>query len=145
MLNSVQDAAMQQVGQSSQRGPDVGPAQPDWLIHGQDPNYTSPDQEIANVVLATATRFIGRAIGKRMQRTYKERIVPTAEARAEQARGASRQEQAAIVERYPELRGCLHDQVVFLAGGTRSVPIADIPWPVTLAYADTLVDSLRAL
>jgi hypothetical protein len=94
-------------------------------------------------VLASATRFIGKAIGKRMRQTYEERIVPALEDRAEQARHASRQEQAAIVERYPGLRGCLHDQVVFLAGGTRSVPIADIPMPITLAHADALVDSLR--
>jgi hypothetical protein len=144
MLNSMQDAAMQQAGQFPQRDPDAGPPQRDWLIYGQDPRDASPDQEVANAALAMATRFIGRAIGKRMRRTYGERIVPTLEARTEQARRASRQEQAAIVERYPELRGCLHDQVVFLAGGTRSVPIADIPMPITVAHADTLVDSLRA-
>jgi hypothetical protein len=144
MLNSMQDAAMQQAGQFPQRDPDAGPPQQDWLISGQDPRDASPDQEIANAALASATRFIGRAIGKRMRRSYEERIVPALEARAEQASRASRQEQAAIVERYPGLRGCLHDQVVFLAGGTRSVPIADIPMPMTLAHADTLVDSLRA-
>ena len=134
---------MQQAGQL-QPDVDAGPPQRDWLIAGRDPNYTSPDQEIANVVLASTTRFLGRAIGNRMRRTYDERIVPTLQARAEQARDASRQEQSAIAERYPELRGCLHDQVIFLAGGTRSAPIAGIPVPITLAYADTLVDSLRA-
>ena len=106
-----------------------------------------PVQEIANTVLGAAFKFAGRSIGKRMQRAYEERIGPALEARAAQARQQSQQsrdEQAAIVERYPDLRGCLRDQVVFLDGGSRSVPITDIRMPVTLAQADALVDRLRA-
>ncbi|HEY2579473.1 MAG TPA: hypothetical protein VGI74_24450 [Streptosporangiaceae bacterium] len=43
-----------------------------------------------------------------------------------------------------DLRGCLHDQVIFLVGGSRTVPVSDIRFPVTLVQADTLVDRLRA-
>ena len=106
-----------------------------------------PVQEIANTVLGAAFKFAGRGIGKRMQRAYEERIGPALEARAAQARQQwqqSRDEQAAIVERYPDLRGCLRDQVVFLDGGSRSVPITEIRMPVTLAQADALVARLRA-
>jgi len=106
-----------------------------------------PVQEIANTVLGAAFKFAGRSIGKRMQRAYEERIGPALEARAAQARQQwqqSRDEQAAIVERYPDLRGCLRDQVVFLDGGSRSVPITEIRMPVTLAQADALVARLRA-
>ena len=106
-----------------------------------------PAQEIASAVLGAAFKFAGRAIGKRMQRAYEERIGPALEARAAQARQQwqqSRGEQAAIVERYPDLRGCLRDQIVFLDGGSRSVPITEIRMPVTLAAADALVDRLRA-
>ena len=106
-----------------------------------------PAQEIASAVLGVAFKFAGRAIGKRMQRAYEERVGPALEARAAQARQQwqqSREEQAAIVQRYPDLRGCLRDQVVFLDGGSRSVPITEIRMPVTLAAADALVDRLRA-
>jgi hypothetical protein len=106
-----------------------------------------PVQEIANTVLGAAFKFAGRSIGKRMQRTYEERIGPALEARAAQARQQwqqPRDEQAAIVQRYPDLRGCLRDQVVFLDGESRSVPITEIRMPVTLAAADALVDRLRA-
>jgi nucleoside-diphosphate-sugar epimerase len=99
------------------------------------------------MVLASASRFIGRAIGKRLRRTYEERSIPALDARSEPARREweqSRREQVAIVERHPDLRGCLRDQVVFLAGGTRAVPLADIPMPITLAQADALVGRLRA-
>ena len=106
-----------------------------------------PVQDIANAVLGAAFKFGGRGIGKRIQRAYEEKIGPALEARAAQARQqwqGSRDEQAAIVERYPDLRGCLRDQVVFLDGGSRSVPISEIRMPVTLAAADVLVDRLRA-
>jgi hypothetical protein len=106
-----------------------------------------PVQDIANAVLGAAFKFGGRGIGKRIQRAYEEKIGPALEARAAQARQqwqGSRDEQAAIVERYPDLRGCLRDQVVFLDGGSRSVPITEIRMPVTLAQADALVNRLRA-
>jgi hypothetical protein len=75
-----------------------------------------------------------------VRRTYEERIIPTLDARWEQAR----REQVAIAERHPGLRCCLRDQVVFLAGGTGVVPLADVSSQITLARADALVASLRA-
>jgi hypothetical protein len=117
-------------------GPGPGPSSVgrDWSVD------TSPDQEIANIVLGAAGRFLGKALKNRMQRVAEERIVPTLNARAEQ----QRQDMAAIAQRYPELRACLRDQVIFLAGGTRTVPLSQVSLPqVTLAQADAIVAQLR--
>ena len=81
-----------------------------------------------------------------MQKTIQERVVPAMQAKAAQAQQQwqqSRADQAAIVQKYPDLRGCMHDQVVFLQGGTSVVPVSEIRMPVTLAQADALVDRLR--
>jgi hypothetical protein len=146
---------------SQSQGPAPGYQGPDYPGY-QGPDYPNnrrnrptidsgfiddPAQEIANAVLGAAFKFAGRGIGKRLQRAYEEKIGPALEARVAQARQQSQQsrdEQAAIVQRYPDLRGCLRDQVVFLDGGSRSVPITEIRMPVTLAQADALVDRLRA-
>jgi len=120
-------------------GPESGSGSPpttnrDWSVD------TSPDQEIANIVLGAAGRFIGKAIKNRMQRVADERVMPTLNARAEQ----QRQEMAAIAQRYPELRACLRDQVIFLAGGTHTVPMSEVSLPqVTLVQADAIVARLR--
>ena len=142
------------------QGPAPGYQGPDYPSY-QGPDYPNnrrsrptidssfgddPVQEIANTVLGAAFKFAGRSIGKRMQRAYEEKIGPALEARAAQARQQwqpSPDEQAAIVQRYPDLRGCLRDQVVFLDGGSRSVPISEIRMPPTLAQADALVNRLR--
>jgi hypothetical protein len=75
-----------------------------------------------------------------------EKVVPAMEAKAAQAQQQweqSKAEQDAIVARYPELRGCTKDQVVFLDGGVRTVPVSEIKMPVTLAQADSIVERLR--
>jgi hypothetical protein len=126
-------------GPESGYGQGPGPA-PSRGYESREYGANSPDQEIADVVLGLAGRFIGKAIKNRMQRAMEERVMPTVNARAEQ----QRQQMAAIAERYPELRGCLRDQVIFLAGGTRTVPMSEVSLPqVTLAQADALVAQLR--
>ena len=139
--------------QSQGPGPAPGYQGPDYPnSQGRRPTMDSgfgddPAQDIANAVLGAAFKFAGRGIGKRMQKAYEERIGPALEARAAQARQQaqpSRDDQAAIVQRYPDLRGCLRDRVVFLEGGSRSVPITEIRMPLTLAQADAIVDRLRA-
>jgi len=106
-----------------------------WPDSGAD----SIEGAIADVALGAAARFIGRAIGKKVRQTYSERIAPNLEARYEQ----NRQEQIAIAQRYPDLRACLQDQVIFLADGTRTVPLSEISPQVTLAQADAIVARLR--
>ena len=89
--------------------------------------------------MGAAAKFIGRAIGRRVQRTYNERVAPAMAARQE----AMLREQIAIAERHPDLRACLADQVIFLAGGDRVLPMAGVTRGITLEQADALVARLR--
>ncbi len=103
-----------------------------------------------------ATKYVGRAIGRRLKRAFDERVAPAMAARAEQlasrqGQAAGRQdgmlrEQIAIAERYPDLRACMNDQVVFLAGGSRTVPVplSGLADGFTLAQADAIVAQLRS-
>ena len=102
--------------------------------------------DVGGAVLGAAFGFAGRAIGRRMKKAFEEKVVPAMEAKAAQAQQQweqSKAEQDAIVARYPELRGCTRDQVVFLDGGVRTVPVSEIKMPVTVAQADSIVARLR--
>jgi hypothetical protein len=94
----------------------------------------------AAVAASAAARFLGRAIGRRVQRTYEQRVLPALAARQQ----ALLHEQIAIAERHPDLRACLADQVIFLAGGARTVPLASVTGVLTLEQSDALVAELRS-
>ena len=102
----------------------------------------SLDGDIASAAVAAsaAARFLGRAIGRRVQRTYEQRVLPALAARQQ----ALLHEQIAIAERHPDLRACLADQVIFLAGGARTVPLASVTGMLTLEQSDALVAELRS-
>ena len=103
-------------------------------------------EDIGGAVLGAALGFAGRAIGRRMKKAFEDKVIPAMEtkmAQAQQQFEQSRAEQDAIAARYPELRGCTKDQVVFVDGGTRTVPISEIKLPVTMAQADSIVAQLR--
>ena len=116
---------------------------------GGDFDFGSGDSiidDVGGAVLGAALGFAGRAIGRRMKKAFEEKVVPAMEAKAAQAQQQweqSKAEQDAIVARYPELRGCMKDQVVFLDGGQRTVPVSEIKQPVTMAQADSIVARLR--
>jgi hypothetical protein len=95
--------------------------------------------DLAGIALTAATRFVSRAIGRRMQRTMSERVLPTLAAKQE----ATLRAQIAIAERHPDLRACLTDHVVFLAGGSRVLPMAGLTGMITVEQADALVARLR--
>jgi hypothetical protein len=102
--------------------------------------------DIGGAVFGAALGFAGRAIGRRMKKAFEEKVIPAMEAKAAQAQQQfeqSRAEQDAIAARYPELRVCTKDQVVFVDGGMRTVPISEIKMPVTMAEADSIVARLR--
>jgi hypothetical protein len=66
--------------------------------------------------------------------------MPTLAANAE----ARLREQVAIAEQHPDLRACITDQVIFLAGGSQVEPLSSVNLgTVTLAQADALVARLR--
>jgi hypothetical protein len=97
------------------------------------------EDAVAGLVMDAATKFIGGAIGRRVKRAYEERVVPAVSAKQD----AMLREQIAIAERYPELRACLTDNVVFLAGGNRVVPMSSLTRGFTLEQADAVVAQLR--
>jgi hypothetical protein len=113
--------------------------------NGRDFDLFSGDNiadDIGGAVMGAALGFAGRAIGRRMMKAFEDKVVPAVQARAsqfEQQKG----EQDAIAARYPELRGCTKDQVIFLDGGMRTVPVSELRMPVTLAQADQVVARLR--
>lgn len=118
--------------------------------YDNDPSFDftgNISEDITNAAIGGAAKFLGRALSKKVQKAVQERVVPAMQARAAQAQQQwqqSRNDQAAIVQRYPDLRGCLQDQVVFLAGGTKTIPISQLPMPITMAGADSAVSYLRA-
>jgi hypothetical protein len=102
-----------------------------------DSPVDSIDQAIADVALGAAARFIGRAVSKRVQRTVNERVVP-----ALADRQALLRQQIAIAQQHPDIRACMTDHVIFLAGGTRVLPIPNLG-TLTAQQADMLVAQLR--
>lgn len=166
-VHSVQELAdlarmrLNQVQQGLQAGPPAGQpqgglrggweAEPQPIRGGSSTGYGSADyygrgggissveDDIAGVVLGEAAKFIGRAIGRRMQRTYTERVQPAMAANQE----ALLRNQIAIAERHPDLRGCMNDQVIFLAGGNRVLPFPNL-MTLTIDQADAMVATLRS-
>lgn len=107
-----------------------------WYGIGDSSSF---EEGIADAVLGAATKAIGRAIGRRMRQAYNERVVPAMAARQE----AMLRERMAIAQRHPDLCACLNDQVVFLAGGTRVLPLASALAVRTVEQSDALVAQLR--
>jgi len=135
-------------GQPSQSGPSSGQSGPssqsgpfrrsgDWS--GAGDAAASVEDAVADVVMGAAARFVGRAISRRVQRAVSERVLPTLAARNE----AMLREQITIAERHPELRACLTDQVIFLAGGDRVLPMPSLTGGFTVEQSDAVVARLR--
>jgi hypothetical protein len=171
MMNGAREQAFQRASQF--RRPGQGPQSPGgnandddydhYNVEGSDPafrgqrnrNYRRDNdfdlgdniaEDIGGAVFGAALGFAGRALGRRMKKAFEEKVVPAMEAKTAQAQQQfeqSKAEQDAIVARYPELRACMKDQVVFLDGGQQTVPVSDIKQPVTLAQADDVVARLR--
>jgi hypothetical protein len=96
---------------------------------------------IAEVALGAAAGFIGRAIKKRVEQAMTDRVMPAVNAAAA-SREPMLREQIAIADKYPEICACLTDQVVFLAGGSGTVPMPNLQ-TLTMAQADGIVSQLR--
>jgi hypothetical protein len=120
-------------------GPGGGPGGlADLMWSLRRPGGGEVEDQIAGAAIGAATRFIGRRLGKKMQQAYTERVQPAMSAkRAEMAR-----ETAAIAERHPGLRACLNDNVIFLAGGSRTVPMDKLSGPLSAERVDALVAQL---
>jgi hypothetical protein len=122
-------------------GPESWQSQPPRRSRSWDSGSSADtfEEAIGEAVLGAATKAIGRVIGRKMRHAYNERIAPAMAARQE----AVLNERAAIAQRHPDLRACLRDQVVFLVGGTRVLPLASAVTVRTVEQSDALVAQLR--
>jgi hypothetical protein len=126
--------------------PQAGPPQGSggWL--GRTRGYNDRpvdgiDQAIADVAMGAAARFIGRAVAKKVQQTMNDRVMPAMNQAMTQRQDLLRQ-QIAIAQQHPEIRACVTDHVIFLAGGSRVLPMPNLG-TITTQQADTLVAQLR--
>jgi len=85
-----------------------------------------------------AAKFIGRAISRRVQDKLQQQVLPAMAARQQDML----QTQVTIAERHPDLCACLNDQVIFLTGGSRTLPMPNL-MTVTVDQADAMVTQLR--
>jgi hypothetical protein len=96
--------------------------------------------DLTGLATGLAGRFLGQAIGRRVQRAVTERVVPAVTAKGE----ALVQQQTAIAQKYPGLCACMGDKVIFLAGGSRVVPMSEVNLgAITMDQADQLVARLQ--
>jgi hypothetical protein len=98
----------------------------------------NPLDNIGDDIAGVAMGLVGRAIGRRVQKAMTERVLPAVQAR-QQAALRSQQE---LAQRYPDLRACMTDKVIFLAGGSRVAPMGNLSG-MTPQQVDQLVASLR--
>lgn len=94
--------------------------------------------DLAGAALGAAAGLIGRSISKRMRGRLDQAM-----SAATDRQQTMLQQQIAIAERHPDLRACLNDQVVFLAGGHRVLPMAGLATSLTVEQSDILVAQLR--
>jgi hypothetical protein len=127
--------------QPGYQGPESWPSQPPPRRRSWDSGSDASTFEdaIGEAVLGAATKAIGRVIGRKMRQAYNERVAPAMAARQESVLN----ERIAIAQRHPDLRACLRDQVIFLAGGTRVLPLAGAMRVRTVEQSDALVAQLR--
>jgi hypothetical protein len=140
-------------GQPSQSGPSANPSglpgpsrrSGDWPGLGDAAD--SVEDAVADVVMGAAARFVGRAISRRVQRVVTERVLPAVTERMMPVAGGRQEavlrEQIAIAERHPDLRACLTDKVIFLAGGQRVLPMPSLTGGFTVEQSDAVVARLR--
>jgi hypothetical protein len=76
-----------------------------------------------------------------MQERLTQQVLPAMAAK-QQNMQAMLQTQIAIAERHPDLCACLNDQVIFLTGGSRTLPMPNL-MTVTVEQADAMVARLR--
>jgi len=146
-------AAEPQAGWAAE--PQAGPLpSPGSRRSGYQPrNYSSGDtslgdsigDDIAGAVLGAAAgaaaRFLGRQASRRLQDRLTQQVLPAMAAK-QQSTQPMVQTQIAIAERHPDLCACLNDQVIFLTGGSRTLPMPNLG-TVTVEQADAMVARLR--
>jgi hypothetical protein len=106
-------------------------------LRAQGRNLGNVPDSIGDVIGGVAAGFIGRAVANRAQQAMAQRV------NAVQGRMQPMLEtQIAIAEKYPEIRACTSDHVVFLDGGRSVLPMPNLT-TLTLEQADAMVAQLR--
>jgi hypothetical protein len=138
-------AAEPQAGPPPGSGGWAGRGGGSWGGRTRDYYYDNPvdsvDQAIADVALGAAARFIGRAVAKKVQQTMNDRVMPAMGQAMAQRQDLLRQ-QIAIAQQHPDIRACMTDHVIFLAGGSRVLPMPNLA-TINTQQADALVTQLR--
>ena len=130
-VHAIQELAALARMQLGEMAPPMFPGQ----MPGAVPGYM---QQPTTGPIPEPPRFGSRGMSRRMQRAA-ERVQPVLAPKGQELLRT----QIAIADKYPELRACLSDAVIFLAGGSRVLPMPDLS-ALTMQQADNLVAALRA-
>jgi hypothetical protein len=114
-----------------------GPLRDTGTRYGDSP-LDALGEDIAGAAISAAVGFVGRAIGRRVERSMTQKVMPTLAA----TRETMLRTQIEIAQRHPDLCACMTDKVIFLAGGSRVLPLPNL-MTVTVEQADQLVAQLR--
>ncbi|MGE5134920.1 MAG: hypothetical protein ACM32E_18685 [Gemmatimonadota bacterium] len=98
-------------------------------------------EDVAGMAMGAVAGFLGRAISRRVQNAtgqgLSDLVAKNVARKQEQLRTAM-----VIAERHPDLCACWNDQVIFVAGGRRTLPVPDLN-TITAEQADALAAQLR--
>ena len=114
-----------------------GPFRDTGTRYGESP-LDALGEDIAGAAISAAVGFVGRAIGRRVERAMTQKVMPTLAANRE----TMLRTQIEIAQRHPDLCACMTDNVIFLAGGSSVLPLPNL-MTVTVDQADQMVARLR--
>ena len=114
-----------------------GPFRDTGTRYGESP-LDALGEDIAGAAISAAVGFVGRAIGRRVERAMTQKVMPTLAANRE----TMLRTQIEIAQRHPDLCACMTDNVIFLAGGSSVLPLPNL-MTVTVDQADQMVAQLR--
>ena len=125
-------------GQRSQQLSAASRTAPDHTLgDGED---VSADQVLFEAGVAVTAEVVRRTVGRAVSRRYTERVRP----QMQQRRDELRRRQLELLGRHPDLRCCVDDQVLFLPGYPRTLPLSQAGQFATAEQFDAAVASLRA-
>ena len=93
---------------------------------------------VAGAAIGAAAGLIGRAVMRKVEQQMTSKVMPA----VSQVATTGLQNQIAVAEKYPDLRACMDDRVVFLAGGSQTQPLPDLT-RITVPEADAIVAALQ--
>jgi len=111
---------------------------PDYTLgDGED---VSAEQGLFDAGLAVTAEVLRRTVGRAVKKRYAERALP----QMQQRRDELRRRQLELFGRHPDLRCCVDDEILFLPGHPRTLPLNQAAQFATAEQFDAAVASLRA-